>query len=71
MVGLHASLLVSLAALTALALGGIALRTGMRTLANHTLNPAGGLDNLAVTLMGIGIALIGWGIAGPAIWFLR
>lgn len=71
MFGLHASLLVWVAAATALAVGSIALRTGMRTLANRHTNPHGSLDNLAVTLIGIGIALMGWGVAGPAIWFLH
>lgn len=71
MVGLHASLLVWLAAATALAVGTLALRTGMRTLANRHTNPHGSLDNLAVTLIALGAILIGWGLAGPAIWFLH
>lgn len=63
-------LLIALAA-AAIVLGVVAFRAGRRTLANRHLNPEGGLDNLAVTLIGIGIILVGWGTVGPTVYLLR
>lgn len=62
--------LIALAA-AAIVLGVVSFRAGRRTLANRHLNPEGSLDNLAVTLVGIGIILIGWGVAGPVVYVLR
>lgn len=71
MLGVPLGVLVALGAILALVVGGTSLRGGIRTLSNRTLNPAGGLDNLAVTLIVIGIILIGWGVVGPVLWLAR
>jgi hypothetical protein len=63
-------MILALAA-AAIVLGVVSFRAGHRTLANRRLNPEGGLDNLAVTLIGIGIVLIGWGTVGPVVYLLR
>lgn len=66
-----AGLAIGVAALTAVTLGALSLRTGTRMLANRHLNPTGGLDSLAVTLITLGAILIGWGIVGPVLLALN
>lgn len=66
-----AGLAIGAAALAAVTLGALSLRTGTRMLANRTLSPTGGLDNLAVTLITLGVILIGWGAVGPVLLALN
>ena len=62
--------IVFVGAAVALVVGVLAIRLGTRTLRNRDLNPTGGLDNLAVTLLGIGAILLGWATAGPVVYVL-
>lgn len=54
-----------------LTLGAMCVRLGVRLLFDKGVNPTGGQDNLAVTMLCVGIALIGWSGAGVTALVLR